>query len=256
MDALISSLPVFLLSALKWFWSKTIVSLLGLLISVISIRLNIDTEEIVCVEMRGGSLSAQLSGVGDVTGTNRALNLVSSWPESDLSLDRSQDTDYEQHEPPKELTLFLSEEQTPPEIRDIVLRSLERQQQPEAQNGEPSAPNDSTENGTVVATADNEALSADPSTTNAPDISSPSASSTSLSLSTSPTTNSSEEGTRHGSKKATLSAILSTTTNLIGLVKHALQDSSSSGKAEGSESSRKLRKSRYEESSVHPPTLF
>jgi hypothetical protein len=52
------------------------------------------------------------------------------WPAMEGLMDDANKVDYEQYPPPKELFLLLDEAETPPEIREIVLRSTSQKRPP------------------------------------------------------------------------------------------------------------------------------
>jgi hypothetical protein len=151
-------------------------------------------------------------------------SLVSPWPEMEISIDNaSNEVDYERIDRMKELHLLLDEGETPPEIRDIVLTSLKRPEEVVSTSAELDTRNENLELPKASAAL---SVQEQPSSSPSHRSHSPSASMTSFSLSTSPATNTSDDGARYMAKKAKLSALLASTTSLIGTVKSALKDSS------------------------------
>ncbi len=166
---------------------------------------------------------------------------MSTWPEMETTPDDASNADYGQYAPPKELRILLDETQAPPEIRDIVLNSLDRPEGLVSGSEEPKSAKIPSAVARVVSipgTSESSQVAAVGS--HSDQSHSRSASITSLSLSTSRTTNDSDDGVRHTTKKATLSALLSSATNLIGSVKHAIKDSSTTEKNLGSKTVQKV----------------
>jgi hypothetical protein len=155
-------------------------------------------------------------------------SLVSSWPEMEISIDNaSNDVDYERIDQMKELHLLLDEWETPPEIRDIVLTSLNRPEEVVSASSELDTRNENQELPKAsAALGSSGGVQEQPSSSPSHRSHSPSASITSFSLSTGPTTNTSDDVARYMAKKARLSALLASTTSLIGTVKSTLKDSS------------------------------
>ena len=143
-------------------------------------------------------------------------HFVSPWPEMEAFIEDASNLDYERYHPPRELLLLLDEAQTPPEIQVIVHSSLRSPDGAISGSEESRTPETPSENPQVV----------NPSNGSH----SRSVSTTSLSLSPSATPRGSDDGARHGSKKATFSTFLSSTTNFLGSVKQAMKDSSTAAK--------------------------
>lgn len=170
--------------------------------------------------------------------------LISPWPAIEAPVDGASNIDYEQYQPPKELFLLLDKDETPPEIRNIVLSSINKPEKAVSDSEKPKTLEDPSANPEVVGIPQSSESSQVTRVASRPDQShSRSVSTASLSLSTSRTTNGSDDGTRLGSKKATLSALLSSTTNLIGSVKQAIKNPSTAERHAVSETSQKVHKS-------------
>jgi IBR domain, a half RING-finger domain len=160
-------------------------------------------------------------------------DLVSSWPGIDISLDdaAADDDDYEQHDPPKELLLLPGEEQTPPEVRDLVLNSLNRAEIVSGSE-DPSGPNDTPDDLRAIEIPQRSESSSQaiPESGGSNSSHSPSTSTLSFSMSTNSNTNTSEDVSRHGARKAGFSALLSSAATLFGSVKPATKGSSLTNK--------------------------
>jgi hypothetical protein len=154
--------------------------------------------------------------------------LVSPWPELEGSVEDASNVNYEQfEEAPQELSLLLDASQTPPEIQNIVLNSLNKPEEAINKSGAQQTSEDPSPNpSSVELPGSREVIQVTPPDSLLDRSHSPTISNATPSLSTSRTTESSDESDRHGFKKATLSNLLSSTTNLIGSMKNALKDSS------------------------------
>lgn len=207
-------------------------SLFSLLVLSWALICSEDSMAIMSIERDGDTPRCRVSVVVNRATPGALGPLVSLWPEMDGWIDDASDVDHEQYEPPRELLLLPEEKQTPPEIQDIVLSSLKGSDEVELRSEEPKASQDPTANSKGVEDTESSVLSqCRPLGSPSDRTHSSSASTNSLSLSTSRTTNSSNESARHTPpKKAKFSALLLSTTNLIGSVKHAIKDSSTTEK--------------------------
>jgi hypothetical protein len=163
------------------------------------------------------------------------------WPAMEGLMDDANKVDYEQYPPPKELFLLLDEAETPPEIRDIVLRSVNKPEKAATGFQELKAPEDDFADPKMVETSQSSGSSPVMTVVSHSDQSqSRSTSSASLSLHTSGTIQDSDGGTRQGFKKVKLSTFFSSTTNIIGCVKQAMKGPSTAERHDSSEKSKKL----------------
>lgn len=159
---------------------------------------------------------------------------VSPWPAMGAPVDATSSVSYEQYKPPKELLLLLDEAQTPPEIRNIAFNALNRPADIVSRSEEPHATKETFKKPKAVDVPKSSESSQSTLEGSPSDCShSPSESTASLSSSIGPTMKGSDEGAR--AKKATFSSLLSSTTNLVGSMKHAIKDSSSTEKKTNSE---------------------
>lgn len=167
--------------------------------------------------------------------------LLSPWPKMDMTVDDTFNLDVEQYDQPPELRLLLDEKQTPAEVRDILLNSLQVPGE-EVVSGsqDPNFADDQIQNPKIEEGSGNgESSRSLLRSSSEYQGHSPSTSTTSLSLSTVPTAGSSDDSIRQGSRKPALSALVSSTANFFESVKHAMKDSPTDKKGK-SATSRKV----------------
>lgn len=152
---------------------------------------------------------------------------VSPWPEIDSSMDDAYNDDYEHCDAPKELRLFVDEDQTPPELRAMVLNSLASTEETCSGSEHPRGPIDRSDDLRAIQIPERnrfpQGISENSSSYSSD---SPSTSTHSLSASTNLDSNSSESVSSYGPRKANLSTFLLSATNLFGVLKHAIKDPS------------------------------
>jgi hypothetical protein len=166
---------------------------------------------------------------------------ISPWPAMEVAVDNATDVDYEQYPPPKELYLLLGNDQTPPEIQNIVLSSINKPDKAAPRSEEAKNPEDDFANSEIVEIPQSSESSPVMTVISPPDQNhSRSTSTNSLSLHTSRTTNGSDSVSRLRFKKLTISTLLSSTTNLIGSVKQAMKSPLAAEKYDVSEMSQKV----------------
>ena len=169
---------------------------------------------------------------------------VSPWPELKPVPETTSDQEYTQYRPPNELRLLLDQAQTLPEVRNLIFKSLDRPvhhlSPPSIHTSQPP-PQEEVE---ISPPQSRRSSRSTPYGTFLDQDQSPTVSATSLPLSItqsstrsgsrSSNSSSTEDGAKKPPKKPGLSAILSTTTNLLGSVKQALRDTSSSASVDRS----------------------
>lgn len=198
------------------------------------------------------------SGIGDDPDAVTHTMFISPWSDRNPPPDCNWDMEYTQHRPPNELRLLLDHIQTPPEIRNIVFKSLDRPAN--SRSASSTLSNISHQSKDTPANPSN-TVSAQPRSDGATTTlssahrrsshearngtflnPSPSTSTSSLSLplceteksSRSGSSSSTEDGAKHP-KKPSLTSIISSTTNIIGSMKQALRETSVSPVADGRE---------------------
>ena len=177
------------------------------------------------------NLSVMVRANGEMALPNCEDIFVSPWPEIDPSPDDASNGDYEQYDAPRELLLLLDEEQTAPEVREIVLNSLARTEEVVSASEDPSGPNELSDGLRAIEIPEtSESSQQVPDSRRSQSFYSLSTSTHSLSTSTSPDSNNSEDVTGYGPKKVKLSTLLSSATHLFGSVKQAITESSSADK--------------------------
>ena len=221
-------------------FEQAIISLFSILLVLYLLVTSEDAVEDSSMEEDDKPPKCQVSIVVSGAAPDAEDPLASPWPEMAASIvveeedgDDAVDIDHEQHHPPQELYLLLDEVQTPAAIQDIVLNSLNIPAEDAVPESE--VPQTSKEPPTDPPVEEipesSGVLQVTPVGSPSNMSHSPSISTTSSSLSTSPTTNGSVDGARSRSNKSIFFALLSSKTDIIGPMKLAMKDRSSTGKS-------------------------